>query len=176
MNYYEIYFSNEFSKTNISNDDLQKFYVRTSENHFKYLMNLMNAEKTKYKFFQKSFKTYCSGTMIMENHCKSDIKVYEKVIRSVFANGKNYTCVGYNKEKKPYHSFPSTDKIHYMNYTNRLTFRISNRIYLNFDAIKINKKTDEIIYKVFINFNNDSSNDLENSVEKINYLINILTK
>lgn len=122
----------------------------------------------KYKNFHKSFKTYCVGTLSLENTNHEDIKVFSKTTLKVDlepsalkdANGR--FAVLYNKkEKKPFHAFPSTTKLHSVFYTNRLIFRVSNRLFINFD-VQFHPEDETIVRRIFINYNHDNNVDFDN--------------
>lgn len=62
----------------------------------------------------------------------------------------------YRKNVLPVYQFPSTDEINDKYYLNKIVFKITNLIYLNFE---IKRKSDvEKYYRVYINFNNDRKN------------------
>jgi hypothetical protein len=117
----------------------------------------------KYKHFNKSFKSYCVGNLTLENANHEDIKVYSKMAlkSGTVKDAPDRFMVLYNrKDKKPFHAFPSTTKIHAVFYTNRLTFRVSSRLFVNFD-IQYHPEDDAIIRRVFVNYNHDINVDID---------------
>lgn len=126
----------------------------------------------RFKHFPKSFKTYINGDVHMENTGHEDIKVYTKTVQDVCLST-NYVTVFFNKEKKPYHAFPSTSNLHAVYYTNRLSFRVNNRLYLNFDIRKYPDDLTETRH-MFLNYNHDSNVDTENITLMINNVLNTL--
>tara|TARA_B100000780_G_scaffold70458_1_gene47020 strand:+ start:2780 stop:3364 length:585 start_codon:yes stop_codon:yes gene_type:complete len=91
---------------------------------------------------------------------------------------KNMVCIKYKKENMAIFQFPSTSNLNDAYYLNRIIFKITNLIFLNFEIMKKNEI--EIFYRVYINFNNDKKNleysviikNLEDIIVKIKNLIN----
>lgn len=89
----------------------------------------------------------------------------------------NFLYLKYKKNNLAIFQFPSTNKINDDYYLNKITFKITNLIYLNFEIMK--KSDTQIFYRVYINFNNDKHNidhdliikNLENTIEKISNLV-----
>ena len=71
----------------------------------------------------------------------------------------NYILIKYQKENIPSVNFPSTNIIHDMYYINKIIFKVSNRIYINFEVKKKFKEgNSEIFRRIYINLNNDKKN------------------
>lgn len=84
----------------------------------------------------------------------------------------NCIIIQYNKVNVPQINFPSTKNINDKYYVNKITFKITNRIYINFELKKkIIDDTEKIYRRIYINFNNDKNDKIDN--ENIN---NLLTK
>lgn len=89
----------------------------------------------------------------------------------------NILCMKYKRENLAIFQFPSTNKMNDEFYLNKIIFKITNLIYLNFEIMKKNEI--EIFYRVYINFNNDKKNidhnliikNLEDIIIKINGLL-----
>lgn len=114
------------------------------------------------KSHEKRIKKYVKNTLIYEvaledNGNVTDIKCYNKTILNVSKNSPNVYLLEYNKTKVPIHSFSASIEIHDVEYIKRLTYRFSNRIYINIDSIK---NFDGSKYsKVFVNVNIDKNVD-----------------
>tara|TARA_B110000914_G_C15357854_1_gene397067 strand:- start:120 stop:668 length:549 start_codon:yes stop_codon:yes gene_type:complete len=88
----------------------------------------------------------------------------------------NLLYMKYKKNNLGIFQFPSTDKINDDFYLNKIIFKITNLIYLNFEIMK--KNDIEIFFRVYINFNNDKTNidnnliikNLEDNIMKISKL------
>jgi hypothetical protein len=89
----------------------------------------------------------------------------------------NKLLILYKKDNLPVFQFPSTNNYDDDYYTNNITFKITNLIYLNFE---IKKKGSELYYRVYINQNNDKVNIdhtliIKNIRETIQIIDNLLT-
>lgn len=158
-NYIEIVLRNINSEIITDNHNTLKWIdMNVSEDAFAQCLDRIR--KHRFKNFQKSFKTYIKADHYLENMEHEDIKVYTRQIVKLDASNKAYVKVYMQKEKKPFHAFPSTSKIHSVYYTNRLTFRINNRLFLNFDVLYY-PEDQQVVRKVFINYNHDSHVDTE---------------
>lgn len=116
--------------------------------------NIMN--RLKYKCFQKDCKQYVSGNLIYENFNNEDVKVYKTEIKNIKINSE-YIISFYNKSKLTVLNFESSTNINDINYIRKLIFRVSNRIYINFE---IKKKNNNLVYNIYINYNHDDTVDL----------------
>jgi hypothetical protein len=155
-NYLEIMFLDP-TKPN----SLTQIETTLSESAFSDYLSKMKRHQ-RFKHFSKSFKTYVNAAVHMENTGHEDIKVYTKTVLDVCpSSSSEYVSVYFNKEKKPYHAFPSTSNLHAVYYTNRLSFRVNNRLYVNFDIRKYPDDLAETRH-VFLNYNHDSNVDFEN--------------
>jgi hypothetical protein len=67
-------------------------------------------------------------------------------------------CISYVREKLPYHMFPCTRGLHDISYIHRLTYRLHNRLFLNFEIQKTMDHTE--LYKVYFNYNHDKSSEV----------------
>lgn len=169
-NYIEIVFIDP--KNINSNCKSTNLNIAISEDYFHECMR--KVKKQNFKYFQKNFKTYVACNMNLENSGHQDLKVFSKHIESFVVNDAGNAVTLYcHRDKKPYHAFPSTTKMHDVFYTNRLTFRISNRVYMNFD-IQYYAEDATTIRKIFINYNHDQNVDLEHITMSLEVTINSL--
>lgn len=146
--------------------------VNWNEKSFNETLLKFNNDK-RYKPFEKKLEISKHNDVYLI-HNLSDNKFY--VNRTNYIDhvyNSNYILVKYNKENLPQTTFPSTRKIDDNYYLNKITFKITNRIYINFELKKkINKDNSETIYRrIYINFNNDKNDKIDN--DNIN---NLLTK
>lgn len=133
--------------------------INLSKEKFEYMMGVVKRQN--WKYFGKSCKMYTHNNLIYENYDYTDIKVYSKEIKEAKMHPTldliTLYCI---KDKKPFHMFPSTKSIHSIAYVRKLVFRVHNRVYVNFETIK-NVENDNIVYKVYINYNHDKNIDQE---------------
>lgn len=79
----------------------------------------------------------------------------------------NHILIKYKKENLPPINFPSTSNINDTYYLNKIIFKITNRIYINFELKKKFINDEEIIFRrVYINLNNDKKNVDNNNINK----------
>ena len=133
------------------------------------LINFINNKR--YKPFEKRLKILKYNDLYLIYNI-NDKKYYVNSTSHIEHNiNENYIWIKYKKENLPQISFPSTDKINEKYYTNKITFKITNRIYINFELKKkIVNDTEEIYRRVYINFNNDKNDKVDN--DNINNLLN----
>ena len=171
FNYLEINLVNSYFNKNIKNKENQ-------ENQENSHLNIIDIN-----WDEKSF-----NSMLMKFINDYGLKPFEKKFRILKHNDKNliysindnkfnvnrhrflsynknanYILIKYQKENIPPVNFPSTNIIHDMYYINKIIFKVSNRIYINFEVKKkIKEGNSEIFRRIYINLNNDKKN-LDNS-------------
>lgn len=166
FNYSEIiiFDQNNFSDKNIID-------INWNENKFNNLIKKLISNG--FRSFEKKYKITKHNELILIDNI-SDNKLNLNVLNLVnheylqdnkYIENSKYKIllIKYQKETIPPFKFPSTDIIHDKYYLNKIIFKITSRIYLNFE---INKKYDsgEVFRRVYINLNNDnkSKNKLDN--------------
>jgi len=121
--------------------------------------NVMDKFKnTKYKPFEKQHKEYIYEDLCLENYDNKELKLYKKHLVSC-KHMKDFVVLGYNRTKQSVVNFPSTLSIASTRYVKRLIFRISNRVYVNFET-SIPESMDTITYCIYVNYNHDENVDL----------------
>jgi hypothetical protein len=136
----------------------------------KILLKFINEKR--YKPFEKKLIITKYNDLYLV-HNINDSKFYVNKTNYISSDiEKNYIFIKYNKQNLPQICFPSTRYINDKYYINKITFKITNRIYINFELKK--KITDDgnekIFRRVYINFNNDKNDKIDN--ENINNLLN----
>ena len=124
----------------------------------KFLKLLKSVSKTfKLKYFSKKTKRYRIDNQFMEIH-NDDIKVYQQsCVSNVYSD--QFLYLYYKRDKLPYHKFPCTRNINEIIFIQRLTFRMHNRLFLNFEIQK-NMKNDQT-FKIYFNYNHIKSSELD---------------
>ena len=160
FNYLEI----DILKNNDDTYDENIINVNWSKPDFVSLLNkLINSNKFK-KPFEKQYRVLKYLDLIyIKNISDNKYNLYslsfiDKEIED------NLLYIKYRKNNLAIFQFPSTDKINDDFYLNRIIFKITNLIYLNFEIMK--KNDIEIFYRVYINFNNDKTNIDHNLIIK----------
>jgi hypothetical protein len=167
FNYSEIIIFDK--QTKIDNNQIN---INWNENKFNNLIkNLINK---KFRSFEKKYKITKHNDLILVNNLSDDnlnLNTLSYISHNnIINNNYNIIIIKYNKENLPPYQFPSTDIIHDKYYLNKIIFKITNRIYVNFEIMK-KYGTNDIFRRVYINLNNDnkSKNKLDN--KNINELI-----
>ena len=122
-------------------------------------------DKSKYKPFEKKFsiKKYLNKTLLYskdeEKYNVFEINFIDKIIN------KSNIIIKYQKKNLPVVNFPSTNNLNEELLINRITFKVTNRIYINFELSKkeiINNDSKEfkIFRRIYINFNNDKNKNI----------------
>tara|TARA_Y100001970_G_scaffold26886_1_gene32512 strand:- start:3701 stop:4249 length:549 start_codon:yes stop_codon:yes gene_type:complete len=160
FNYLEI----DILKNNDETNDKNIINVNWSKTDFSnFLSKLINSNNFK-KPFEKQYRVLkyldliCVKNISDNKYNLHSLSLVDKEIED------NLLCIKYKKNNLAIFQFPSTDKINDDFYLNKITFKITNLIYLNFEVMK--KNDIEIFYRVYINFNNDKTNIDHNLIIK----------
>lgn len=154
-NYFEIYLTSGLKEVGKQND-LKIFQTALSKAEFEELMSRL--VKRDYKFFQKEYKEYNYGDVIVQNFNNTETRIVRLSTQRMMKNDK-CLMVGYQKSKLTFLNVPSTTNIFDIYYVRRLIFRITNRIFINFQC---NMDEDgNKTYLAYINYNHESNIDPE---------------
>lgn len=159
VNYYEIYFVK-----NIQNVcSLKKYDIQLTETEF--YSRLSRIKPQVYKYFQHEYKEYINNDLAFQYYINTDeTKIYRKQIIDIVENDSTVlfgnVVFGYKKSKLNILNFPSSKEGNQnSSFIKKLIFRVSNRIYINFE-ISIDSKTTDKNYNIYINYNHDDNIDL----------------
>jgi hypothetical protein len=111
--------------------------------------------------------------MVYENNKENQLQVYKKTLNSYSVLDPNFKVLSYHKEKLPYHVFPSTHMLHSVSYVNKATFKLNNRVFLNFERKKY-ENSDVFYNKIYINYNHDNNVDLATIEQALNDAIRLI--
>jgi hypothetical protein len=132
------------------------------------------------KYYERKVKQYIKKDLYYEvvlDHKNeiADIRSYSKTCTDYTFVKPNVLKMVFNKSKKPIHAFSSSTDINEIIYIKRLTFRISNRVFVNFE-IGCSIDTMETKYRnVYINGNFDSDVDYDYINAEIDQYLTILS-
>lgn len=176
-NYYEIFITTNSKQ--LLDDHVYDIGI-DKERFYKILSSIKD-----HKYFQKEYKEYIYSDIVYRilnknssNKNNNDLMKVFKQTPLKITNYDKFIVIGYNKNKLSILNFPSTTNIDQINYVKTLVFRITNRIYVNFN-ITIDSKTKNKIYSIFLNYNHDSNykSDTNIDINEINKTIkDILSK
>lgn len=172
-NYYELFISEGKNILNSASEDIE-YNIGLSEQKFYDIMNKIDTKKN-IKYFQREYKEYILNDLVCHCFTNDEVKVMKKIPLSIseLNNTPNFIQVAYNKSKLTLVNFDSTKNLHRISYIKKLIFRVSNRIYINFE-ISIDSKTKNKIYSVYINYNHDDNVDINITNKCINDVIDML--
>jgi hypothetical protein len=161
INYIELIIRQKDSSINSMNwdkkhfDNLLIFLVEKNYTHFKKDYDIYRYQNLEYHIYDNNDKPMVYEYNLKDNYTENNL-IYHAFIR-------------YNI---PIHMFPSTMNIHDKFSISRITIKVNNRIYLNFEIIK---KTDNNYYRIYLNYNHSSNVDLNNNIDKIKEFIDLIS-
>ena len=158
-------------------DDKNIIDVNWSKTDFVSLLNKIIESRKIKRPFEKQYRIMKCNNLIYSNNIsdnKYNLFSTTYIDRNILDNK---LLILYKKDNLPVFQFPSTNNYDDDYYTNKITFKITNLIYLNFE---IKKKGSELYYRVYINQNNDKVNIdhtliIKNIRETIQIIDNLLT-
>jgi hypothetical protein len=153
MNYIEYYLLSDSLTTGF-----------TEEEFYNVLQKL---RKTNYKYFQKEYKQYVIQNLFYENYDNQEVIVYEKNALKVNKEDPKWLEIHNVRNKLSMINLNSTRNVHSTNYVKKLIFRITNRIYINFE-IKKNVETNTTSRYIYINYNHDQGVDMNETNRVVN--------
>lgn len=164
-NYYELVFLNEKNGSEKLLPEVEIYDYDLSKDKFYIILNHIN-NKINIKPYQKEWKEYLYDDIYYQTHNFNDeIKVHKKIGYNVEIF-ENWAIIKYIKTKQSPLNFPSTTKILIEMYIKSHIYRITSRIFLNFENYW-NAKTNKSGYKIYINYNHDNFVDTEPVLSKL---------
>lgn len=148
VNYVELYIC---KKTAIG------FDTNISDEKFSNILS--NVKKKKMKCFKKRhIRTFNSGfEHTSENDCDTVQEVRIQDCKSFSKNKLDFTCVLYNKKQQATYTFPSNNEIFDIVQSERLTFKLNNLLYLNFQVTE--NFEGKVKKEIYFNINYDRNCD-----------------
>lgn len=122
----------------------------------------------------KRFKKYRVDTKSIEHSGdpNEDIKVFDTHVRHVDSVSANWLWVALQKDKLAYHTFPCTQALMDVHLLERIVFRMHHRVFLNFERQIY--EDGSFVYRVFMNYNHDSSVDQSSIISAIEKVMSVL--
>lgn len=156
----------EVIRCHITYDGEQGLVAKTpNEQEYTQLLNNIKANQ-KLRPFTKSYKQFIYNDMY---YCvaKSDNDVTVYSIRPIETKrlSDNSLAIFAQKKKMSILNFPSTTNYNYISTIEKTTFRLSNRVYLNFELHIDNE--DDKSYHVYMNYNHDANVDWESAEQDV---------
>jgi hypothetical protein len=158
-NYYELYYSPLNSKD--SNDE---FPISIDSDVFYKIMRFFKH----LKYYQNDYKQFTIGDITCQKYTNDQIKIYKQNFNFMYRRNQ-FVVIGSNKIKLSLLQYPSTNNIMDKEYIKKLIFRVTNRIFVNFE-ISLNEGKEKV-YMIYINYNHESKVDDSTVVEQVDKLI-----
>lgn len=163
-------------KDNVHYDKTDMYDFNIPETTFEHLLHKIAsiASRKDIKYFQKEYKEYIYSDTIYQIFTDNEIKIYKLIPISTNQFRKQYQWLesNFQKHKLSLINVPSNIDYDTLSYVKTLIFRISNRVYVNFEV----KLTDAFTsYKVFINYNHDLNVDYIEIEKQIISIMNLLS-
>lgn len=167
-NYFEIHLCNN---TYNNHDDTLGIY-NTSLDRQQFYNLMYKMMDTNYRYHQKQYKEAFIGDVCYQNYKNEEMSIYNLQTNTIESITDKLCAIGQTKSKLSILSVPSTLNIYSENIVKRLIFKVSNRVFVNFE----NGMTDkEKYYKVFINYNHDKDVDVNIVIKQIKDALDKLT-
>jgi hypothetical protein len=169
-NYFEIVVletSNGIDKQN--SKEFETFNTSLERDHFYSVMYKMM--DSNYKYHQKQYKELIIGDVCYHNFKNEEMSIYSSSTNDIVTINKALCGIAQTRSKLSILSLPSTFNVYTENIVRKLVFRISNRIFVNFEH---GMTKDKKYYKIFINYNHEKDVDTSNVITTIKKVVDIL--
>lgn len=170
FNYMEINIIDNIKDLNTSNNIID---INWKENSFNKKLKEFTHNNNLHPF-EKQYKiTKHNNLILIKNIQDTKFNLYTLSYVNRYILNNNILVIKYNKNNLPPYQFPSTNNIDDEYFLNKIIFKITNRIYINFELMKKIENDKENIYRrIYINFNNEKKNLDHNKInEKIDNCI-----
>ena len=149
--------------------------ARLSSDHIDSLLQKLVYKN--YKYYERQIKQYIKNDLFYEiilnqKDIIDEIRCYTKVIEDYKQDKPGIMQLKIVKHKKPIHAFSSSIDINDIRFIKRLTFRVSNRVFINFDAIE--DYVGDSYNMIFVNANCDANVDCEYVLSEAEHVLNLL--
>lgn len=167
-NLFEFYILNSNEPVMGMSDNIQVFNTSLTKETFYRTMQQIHCKHQKTQVQQ--YKCTVLGELQYMNFENKDIVICSKRTASVYQVSNNILFIGSNKKKLSILSFPSTQTFDNEEYVRVMTFKISNRLSVQFSQSKpIN--CENTTYKVKIAYTHDSNVDRDTVIKQLNNLL-----
>jgi len=170
-NYYEIYLINK-NQNKIIKNSCEIYNISLDEQDFYNILSKIDQKK--FKFFQKEYKEYINQEHICNIFTNDETRVYDKKNINIIEKEK-FITIASNLNKLTLLNFSSTKNHNKISFVKKLIFRITNRIYLNFEISINTLYPKNKIYTIYINYNHDDTVDINIINKNINDIVRLIT-
>lgn len=161
------------NSTDSNNNDKSNGFrmLPTSISKEKFYNTMYKMMDTNFKYFQKQYKEMVIGDTFYQNFKNEEISIFNINTNNVEVFQNRLMANSQAKYKLSILSLPSTLNVYAENYTKRLIFRVSNRVFVNFEN---GKNGDDVFYKIYLNYNHDDTVELNSIQCTLEKILNIL--
>lgn len=117
---------------------------------------------THHKYNQKQYKEMVIGSVYYQNSKNEEINIHNIHTHRTVCYQNQLLAKVQQKNKLTILSLPSTMNINMESHVRKLTFRVTNRVFVNFENGVCD---DHKYYKITVNYNHDKDVDLSNVIE-----------
>jgi hypothetical protein len=128
---------------------------------YTYLHKMTN---TSFKYYQRQYKETTVGNTYYQNNNNEDSSIFTVNTTSCASGDDKFLAVSECRKKISILGLSSTRDIYKESYVKRMTFRITNRVFINFDN---GIDTDTPHYNITVNYNHDKDVDVGTAVNAI---------
>ena len=157
--------------TNVNDKNANFRMLPTSLSKEKFYNTMYKMMDTNFKYFQKQYKEMVIGDTFYQNFKNEEISIFNINTNNVEVFQNKLMANSQTKYKLSILSLPSTLNIYAENYTKRLIFRVSNRVFVNFEN---GKNGDDVFYKIYLNYNHEDTVELNSIQKTLEKVLNIL--
>lgn len=150
-----------------SNVDSIVYNIELSEDDFYKKLEIFKQKN--YSKSVKEYKEYRYHDIIYQKYSDESVKVFRDNTLHV-EESKKYITIHYKRDVVSLLQYPSTTDITYKQYVKRVSFKITHKLFVNFEISL--EKDQEKVYTVYMNFNKDLQNqDKLSDVPQFNQLL-----
>lgn len=128
-----------------------------------------------YEAFDNNQKALKESILVMNpvsiEHFSKKLPIFDPIVRN-----EHLLTLVFNKEELPLCNYPSTSKSYEKCLDQRLSFKINNRLYLNFSTKQYASDPQKLYHSIFFNYNLSDRLDLTAHVQSIQKIVVELIK
>lgn len=128
---------------------------------------------TQYKYSHKQYRELIVGDVHYLNHKNEEVGVFSITTHAVENIDDKFCMFVQQKNKHSILSLSSSRKIYNDSVVRKMVFRISNRVFVNFEH---GMTDDSKYYKIFVNYNHDTGVDINNAINTIKKTMALLSQ
>lgn len=133
----------------------------SKEHFYMYMKRMMDIP---YKYYQKQYKEMVVGHVNYYNYNNEDVQVFNITTNAYASVSDGILGLAQSKNKLSILGLPSTRHIYDESIKKKLIFRITNRVFVNFEH---GIQDGETFYTVYLNYNHEKDVDITSAISTI---------